>query len=280
MPSTAPLDELGSPDAPLGALVSGVDLRKPLEPATRSLLSEGLRRHLVLLCRDQALGDREHTALAAQLGELLPHPIMALRGEGGRVTVVRDGGTRRPGNAAWHSDLSWLERPPGFAILRAVRIPASGGDTLWADMYAAWEALPERRRRSLGQLRAEHDFEGAVGQRLRRIDGSAGYLRVRRAFPPAIHPIARTHPKTGRVALFVNEAFTSRIVGVSARESDEILAELSVHVRDPRWQVGHRWREGDVVLWDERVTQHYASADHHPAEREVRRVTLVGERPM
>ncbi len=267
-------------DAALGATVTGVDLRAPLSATDLGRLRTGIDRHLVLFSRDQLLDDATHVALASQLGRVLPHPIASLRGESGPVTVVRNDERRKPGNAAWHSDLSWLEEPPGLAVLRSVQIPERGGDTIWADMHAAWEALSAPWQRRVRHLRAVHDFDRAVGPRLRRIDGQVGHRRVREAFPPAIHPIVRVRPTSGHLALFVNEAFTSEIVGVSRAESDEIIGELFAHVRKPRWQVRHRWREGDVVIWDERVTQHFASADHYPAEREVRRVTIAGERPV
>lgn len=261
----------------LGAHAWGVDLRARLDPDDRRRLLAALDEHLVVFFRDQSLDDSGQVGLARELGRPLPHPIARLRGERETVTVVRNDAVRRPTNAAWHSDLSWLEVPPGLAILRAVRIPPTGGDTVWADMFAAWDTLPAELRRRVAGRFAIHDFEPAVGRRLRRLDGRTGHDRVRAAFPPVRHPIARRHPRSGRIALFVDEAFTSEIEGVSAEESRELLEALGAHVRDGSWKVRHRWREGDVVIWDERSTQHFAEADHYPAEREVRRVTLVGE---
>ena len=263
---------------PLGALVEGIDLRDPGR-ADEKRLEELLEEHLVLFLRCQPLSDEEHTALAARFGRILPHPITRLRGETGAVTVVRNDAVRKPTNAAWHSDLSWLECPPGPAILRAVLIPEHGGDTLWSNMHAAWEGLPTHWKDRIRDLRAVHDFDRAVGPKLRRLDGNAGHQRLRAALPPAEHPIVRRHPSTGREALFVNESFTSHVVGVPKAESEEILASLFAHIDKPEWRIRHRWREGDVVIWDERVTQHHACDDHYPAAREVRRVTIVGERP-
>lgn len=261
----------------LGAQAWGVDLRARLDGDDRRRLLAALDEHLVVFFRDQALDDSGHVRLARDLGRPLPHPIARLRGERETVTVVRNDAVRRPTNAAWHSDLSWLEVPPGLAILRAVQIPPTGGDTVWADMFAAWDTLPEGLRERVEGRFAIHDFDRAVGRRLRRLDGRSGHERVRAAFPPARHPIARRHPRSGRTALFVDEAFTSEIEGVSADESRELLDALGAHVRGGSWKIRHRWREGDVVIWDERSTQHFAHADHYPAEREVRRVTLVGE---
>lgn len=264
----------------LGATAWGVDLRKPLSLWQISRLHDAVRDHLVVFLRDQPLTDAQHIAFAAQLGEPLAHPITALRGEPGLVTVVRNDATRRPSNAAWHSDLSWLEQPPALAVLRAIRIPKEGGDTIWSNMYAAWEGFSDAERRRFAPLDAVHDFDGAVGPRVRRIDGRGAHRRLREALPPVAHPIARANPETGRSALFVNEAFTSGVARKTAEESAAVLEQLFAHIRRPEWQVRHRWREGDVVVWDERVTQHFACADHYPAEREVRRVTLVGERPV
>lgn len=266
-------------DAPLGANATGIDLRVPLTAVDRAILLQAVRDHLVVFFRDQPLDDEQHVDLARQLGVPLPHPITKLRGETGIVTVVRNDAVRRPTNAAWHSDLSWLEEPPGLAVLRATKIPARGGDTLWMDACAAWDELDDRLRERVRGCQATHDFDRAVGVRLRKVDGTAGHSRVRRAIPPATHPIVRSHPETGRAALFVNEAFTSGIVGAEPEESDVLLSELFAHIAASPNRVRHRWAEGDVVLWDERVTQHFAEADHYPAEREVRRVTLRGEGP-
>lgn len=267
------------PAGPLGATAHGVDLRVPLSEVDRERLLAAVREHLVVFLRDQSLDDMSHVAFARSLGDPLPHPILRLRGEEHIVTMVRNDRERRPTNAAWHSDLSWLEIPPGLAILRAVQIPEHGGDTLWLDACAAWRALPDELLEKVRGRFAVHDFDRAVGPRLRKVDGAGGHARVRRALPPAVHPMVRVHPETGREALFVNEAFTAAIVGLEPDASDELLDALFDHVRRGPWTVRHRWREGDVVVWDERMTQHFAEADHYPAEREVRRVTLCGERP-
>ncbi len=261
----------------LGAEAWGLDLRSPLDAGDRRRLLAALDEHLVVFFRDQPLDDSRHVGLARELGRPLPHPIARLRGERETVTIVRNDAVRRPTNAAWHSDLSWLEIPPGLAILRAVQIPPAGGDTIWADMFAAWDTLPAKLRERVEGRFAIHDFDPAVGRRLRRLDGRSGHQRVRAAFPPARHPVARRHPRSGRIGLFVDEAFTSEIEGVSVDESRELLDALAAHVRGGSWKIRHRWKEGDVVIWDERSTQHFAEADHYPAEREVRRVTLVGE---
>jgi len=266
-------------DAALGANATGVDLRAPLAAGDVEALQRAVRDHLVVFFRSQPLDDEQHVDLACRLGAPLPHPITKLRGETSLVTVVRNDAVRRPTNAAWHSDLSWLEEPPGLAVLRATKIPERGGDTLWLDARAAWDDLDERIRARVRGRRATHDFDRAVGVRLRKVDGAAGHSRVRRAIPPATHPMVRVHPETGREALFVNEAFTSGIVDVEPEESERLLGDLFAHVAKCPHRVRHRWAEGDVVVWDERVTQHFAEADHYPAEREVRRVTLRGERP-
>ncbi len=195
--------------------------------------------------------------------------------------VLEHDSTRRANADRWHNDVTYLARPPKAAILCTEDIPPLGGDTLWANMYLAYEALSDPIKELFGRLRAVHSFAknftperfAALGMEDRR---DAIYVQ----HPPVSHPVARTNPATGRKALFVNQDFTSHIEGVSHRESDVLLRFLFEHMTAPEFQVRWRWSAGTVAMWDNRWTQHCALADYFPAHRFVRRATIIGEVPV
>lgn len=264
----------------LGALVSGVDLARPLDDATVAGLTDLLHRHLVLFFEGQALTPARQRDVAAHFGRLHIHPIYPHVAEVPEIIVLDTHADNLPDNDNWHTDVTFIETPPLGAILSAQRLPPTGGDTLWASGIAAFEALSAPWRQFLADLDAEHDFvksfplerHSAPGERER-------WFEARSKHPPVTHPVVRTHPVTGRRALFVNEGFTTRILGLTPKESEATLRFLFEHVARPEFTLRWRWRQGDVAFWDNRVTQHYATADYLPARRVMHRATILGDRP-
>jgi taurine dioxygenase len=176
----------------------------------------------------------------------------------------------------WHSDVTWRLQPSLGSVLRAREVPDIGGDTLFSDMYAAYEGLDDSVRTSLDGLRAVHDFTYTFGRRL----SAEALAEKQKEFPPAEHPVVRTHPETGRKALYVNAAFTSHVVGLSPAESEQLLDLLFRQATVPEYQCRFRWRADSIAFWDNRAAQHYATSDYWPRRRVMERVTIVGDTPV
>ena len=258
----------------IGAEVSGVDLAAPLAPEVVDALHGALMTHLVLFFRDQTLSFDQHKAFGRLFGDLHIHPAAPKDGDHPEILVVHGDGTVKfvPGEL-WHSDVSCDVQPPLGSILRIEQVPMSGGDTLFASMYAAYEALSDHMQRLLGELTAVHE-----GQQYYVGRYGAGHLRDG-GYPSAEHPALRTHPVTGRQALYVNEGFTTGFKELKPAESDAVLALLLKHCAAPEFQCRFRWRRNSVAFWDNRCTQHHAIWDYYPQTRHGYRVTIQGDRP-
>jgi taurine dioxygenase len=183
----------------------------------------------------------------------------------------------------WHTDFSGRERPTLGSVLYSLEAPSSGGDTIWVSLNAAYEALSEPMKRYLAPMRAEHKTIKAFGDDIRSNlwKDEKGRKRFEEisALPPAEHPVIRTHPVTGKKGLFINEGYTTRILGVDRKESDAVLGYLFDHIRTPEFQVRFRWTKGSLAVWDNRATQHYAVADYSEP-RVMQRITIKGDRPV
>ena len=258
----------------IGAEVSGVDLAQALDAAVLTELKDAWAKHLVLFFRDQRLTFAQHKALGRRFGELHVHPAAPKDDEHPEILVVHgDDKVKFVAGSLWHSDVSCDREPPLGSILRVVQVPSSGGDTLFANMYAAYEGLSDRLRRLLAGLTAIHDGE----QYYRGRYGSANLRDDRH--PAAEHPVVRTHPVTGRQALFVNQGFTTRIKELPIAESDALLAFLFRHCERPEFHCRFQWREHSVAFWDNRCTQHLAIWDYYPQTRHGYRVSIKGDVP-
>ncbi len=176
---------------------------------------------------------------------------------------------------AWHSDVTWRVEPSLGSVLRAVELPEVGGDTLWADMGAAYDRLTPAMKTRIEGLTAIHDWWDNFGLGMEPDERD----RLRPHFPAVEHPVVRTHPATGRRTLYVNRIFTQRIVGLDPDESAELLDHLYQQAGFPEYQCRWQWRPGDVAFWDNRSTQHYAVSDYHPQRRVMERITVCGDRP-
>ena len=186
------------------------------------------------------------------------------------MMIHTDKDSFRQNGAGWHSDVSADEEPPLGSILHLETVPSHGGDTLFASMYAAYDALSDRMRAFLDDLTARHESD---------YTGQYGDHKPQREFPKASHPVIRTHPVTGRKALFVNSGFTRRIEGLSHHESRALLDFLFDHIKNPAFQCRFGWQPYSIAMWDNRCVQHVAVWDYYPETRSGIRVTVKGDRP-
>lgn len=265
----------------LGAIVGGIDLRQPLDDASQQAIEQALLEHQVLFFRAQPVTPQQQAGFAARFGELHIHPIFPNVPEQPQVLVLDTAVTDVADNAIWHTDVTFLPTPALGSVLAAKQLPAFGGDTLWASGFAAFEALSKPLQRLLDGLTATHDFTRSFP--LERFGTTPADLErweaTRRQYPPLSHPVVRTHPVSGRKALFINEGFTSRINELTAGESSALLSYLFTHTTRPEFTIRWRWQENDVAFWDNRVTQHYAVDDYRPQRRVMHRATILGDQP-
>jgi taurine dioxygenase len=260
----------------IGAEINGVDLSEPLSNRQLDELHRALAENLVIFFRDQTLTPQQHLAFGRLFGDLHVHPA-APHEEGmpELMTIYADKDSPRANGEGWHTDVSCDPEPPMGTILYIKRCPPKGGDTLFASMYAAYEALSERMRAYLSGLTAIHDGEHVY----RGLFDDHGQAE-RATYPRAEHPVVRTHPVTGKKALFVNRGFTTRILGIPIDESDAILRYLYEHMENPLFQCRFRWQPSSIAFWDNRCTQHRAMWDYWPHTRSGSRVTVKGDKPV
>lgn len=258
----------------LGAEIRGVDLTKPVSPDLAEELNTALVEYKILFFRDQDISTAEHASFARHFGELEIHPFLP----GGETPEVirfqKDEYTVGVENN-WHSDVSWRQEPSLGSVLRAHEVPAVGGDTLWTDMEAVYEGLNEDLKKEIEGKIAVHDFVHTFGKGLSAEDRA----EKRKQFPPAHHPIVRTHPITKRRCLYVNPIFTHHVEGLDAEASDDLLDRLYREIDVPEYQVRFKWAANSIAFWDNRSTQHYASSDYWPQARVMERLTIIGDRP-
>ena len=265
----------------LGAEIEGADLSKPLAEKQFTELNDALLCHQVIFLRgQQAMDDEAHLAFAQRFGELSVYPIVKVLGGDQALEVIEDSEESPPGADTWHTDVTWIERPPKVGILAALVIPEYGGDTLWASTTAAYDALSPVMQNLLSGLTVRHGLEESFWRRVREKAGEELCARARAQIEPEVeHPLIRTHPETGRRSLFVAGDFMLGIQGMEQAESDLLLDFLMRHATQERFQMRWRWQEGDVAIWDERTTLHHALPDHYPQHRKMRRCTVDGDHP-
>ena len=279
IPSITPKFELRPLTPCIGTEVLGIDLREAHSQETIDYLSELLVERKVLFFRDQPLSQAEHVAFAARFGELEVHPFTANDSKHPEIIHLINDRERPPSINVWHSDVTWRSEPSLGSILRARVLPQLGGDTLFANMEAAYDALDEDTKALIQDLEAVHDNENFLRAMAKR-GASEAEIEARRAqFPPSTHPVVRTHPISGRKSLYVNRAFTRAIVDMEPAESDVLLQKLFLQAWIPDFQCRFRWEVNSLAFWDNRAAQHYAAADYWPERREMERVTIVGDTP-
>ena len=260
----------------IGAELSGVDLGADLDDETIAEVRRALLEYKVVFFRDQHISTEQHLDFARRFGELETHPFAPQKDGYPEVLLLEKNEQMGGYENVWHSDVTWRLKPSLGSVLRARTVPEVGGDTLFCDMYAAYEGLDEDVRASLDGLRAVHDFTRTFG---RTLDPEA-LAQKQKEFPAAEHPVVRTHPETGRKALYVNAAFTSHVLGMARDESRRLLDLLYRQATVPEYQCRFRWRTDSVAFWDNRAVQHYAASDYWPQRRVMERVTIVGDTPV
>ena len=259
----------------IGAEISGTDLAGSLSNRQMDEIHRALAENSVIFFRDQHLTQEQQLAFGRNFGELHIHPAAPhAPGHPELMIIHADKDSPRANGEGWHSDVSCDAEPPMGSILYIRQTPPKGGDTLFASMYAAYEALSDRMKAYLDGLIAEHDGEDAY----RGTYKNAG-VQDKPIYPRAEHPVVRTHPVTGKKALYVNRGFTSRLLGVPRDESASVLHYLYEHAENPLFQCRFRWQPNSIAFWDNRCVQHRAMWDYWPHTRAGFRVTVAGDKP-
>lgn len=257
----------------IGAELLDLDLREVTDDLVAQVRA-ALVEHLVVFAPGQQLDDESQRAFAAAFGAPYIHPLARVRpNPEWRAEHIVDDADHPPFQDQWHTDVTWDPAPPRFAVLRAIDLPERGGDTIWASTYAAYESLSPTMQEMVDGLSAFHDIGAATAFVSKA--GAEVTARAAELVPGAEHPVVRVHPDTGRKHLYVNRGFTRRIVGLEPDESDTLLEILFRACEHPNVQIRHRWSPGDVAMWDELPTQHFATADHFPRRREMARITVA-----
>jgi len=264
----------------LGAEITGVDLGR-LDDAAGAAIRKAYHEYLMLVFPDQDLSPAAQVTFTERFGPVEPHPLRTRASVDGFPTVlILENRKGRPGarNDYWHSDISHAERPPSASVLHALQVPDGRGDTMFCNMYRAYEMLSDVYRNLLHGLSAVHSGMATYQRSLERNDARA--IDPAEVKPPRSHPLVRTHPETGRPALFVNPHFTTGIEGMTEAESRPVLNMLYEVATRPDNVYRHRWRVGDVVMWDNRCTMHYAVMDYtEDMPRFMHRTTAGGDVP-
>ena len=250
----------------MGAEIRGVDLREPLPDETFEEVRSAFLRHQVVFFKEQEeLAPDRQAAFARRFGGLHLHPAAPhLEGRPEIFVIHTHKDSKIANGNSWHTDVSCDEEPPLGTMLQLHKLPSQGGDTLFASMYAAWDALSGPMQAFLSTLTARHESEHIYRGRYsdRNVDDTG------KVYPETSHPVVRTHPETGRRALYVNRAFTTRIEGLGAAESKALLGFLFEHMEQERFQVRFKWEVNDMAFWDNRCLQHHAMWDYGPRSGE------------
>lgn len=262
----------------LGARVSGIALADATD-ADLDAIRRAIADHKVLFFAEQNLEPEAHLAFARKMGKIDVAAFGPKHADHPEMTVLDQEAPKGEGADAWHTDNTYVQCPPSYTILQSVLLPPLGGDTCFADMYAAWDALSPAMRGLLSQLTATHDLTKTLSRAIADGNSTTNLADMQATYPPVHHPIARRHPETGKTALFINGNFTTKIDGLSDRESESILKMLLTHVGSPEFQCRHRWTEGDLTMWDNRAVQHFAVPDY-TSRRIMHRLTIAGEDPV
>lgn len=274
-------------DAPFGAEVVGLDLSQPLNTSDFQALHRAHLQHHVLVLREQRITPAQHVAFSRRFGPLQIHVQKKFQLPGQPEVLIvsnikENGAPIGLGDAGhfWHSDLSYKEQPSLGSLLHAQELPSEGGDTLFADQHTAYEALPQALKDRIAPLRAEHSYLARYEELRARSPWRPALTQAQiDEVRPVVHPVVRTHPETGRKALFVSEHFTTRIVGLPEDQSRELLDELFARSVAQGLVYRHRWQPHDIVFWDNRSVLHLAAGTPDHIRRKLYRTTIEGSTP-
>lgn len=266
-----------------GAEIRGIDLRQPVDEEARTALNQAFMDHAVLVIRDQKLSAQEFLEAMQVFGKIFPqHNTRFQVPECPAIHYIsnqdklEDGKVYIPGEG-YHTDHSNDAEPPKATALHAVKLPKTGGDTQFVNMYEAYNALPDQTKKKIGGLKARHVYQSKHSERkLPKLSEE----RKNIGSESVIHPLVRTHPKSGRKAIYINPIRIEEIIGMGNAEALPLLDELMEHATQLKFQYRHKWQSGDVVIWDNRCLMHKANGDYPVGEvRYLYRLMLKGERP-
>ena len=267
------------PYAPnIGGVITGVDLSKDISDYEQNFIKEAFHKYQVLFFQEQLeISPENHIKLGKCFGDLHIHPAAPKMKSFPEIFEIHTHKDSKISNGAedLHSDVSCDTEPPLGTMLQLHILPQYGGDTMFSNMYMAYDSLSKPMQNFLNGLRASHESEHFYRNRYEKQD----QLDPKKKYPSAIHPIVRTHPETKKKALYINKFFTTRIEGLSKQESKLILEFLFNHCEKTDFQIRYRWNKNDMAFWDNRCTLHKAIWDYHPMERKGRRVTIRGTIP-
>ena len=262
----------------IGATISEISLNKDLNSETIEQIYSALIKHQVIFFRGQDISPETHLKLAESLGEIDPgHPVYPHVEGYQSIVLLKNDVNNRPDTNDWHKDLTFKSNPPFASILHGVKVPKVGGDTLWASMSAAYDALPNGWKEQLEGLEAIHDM-GTFRNDFYKEGGIDSVNSALKKVGSAVHKIIETHPISGLKYLNVNQSFTRNIINESQGPSDNILQFLYQHISKPEFQVRFHWEDNSIAIWDNRITQHYAVCDYLPELRHMQRVTVINDK--
>jgi taurine dioxygenase len=262
----------------IGATISEISLNKDLNSETIEQIYSALIKHQVIFFRGQDISPDTHLKLAESLGEIDPgHPVYPHVEGHQSIVLLKNDVNNRPDTNDWHKDLTFKSNPPFASILHGVKVPKVGGDTLWASMSAAYDALPNGWKEQLEGLEAIHDM-GTFRNDFYKEGGIDSVNSALKKVGSAVHKIIETHPISGLKYLNVNQSFTRNIINESQGPSDHILQFLYQHISKPEFQVRFHWEDNSIAIWDNRITQHYAVCDYLPELRHMQRVTVINDK--
>jgi len=263
----------------IGGEILGIDLSKALTSEVKDLIYEALLVYKVIFFRDQDLTTEEHLDFSNNFGELEVHPFAPHKEDFPEVLKITHNKKSRGRENTWHSDVTWREKPSLGSVLRMIEKPDHGGDTLFADMYAAYDDLNDDIKDTLEGAIAVHDFAGFRDRLIKEGKSQEEIEAFNEKYPMPEHPVIRTHPDTKKKVIYVNRAFTQCIKGWKKQDSDSMLEFLYSRASIPEYQCRFKWENNSIAFWDNRACQHYAASDYWPNIRKVERVTIIGDRP-
>jgi taurine dioxygenase len=271
----------------LGVAVEGIDLRQPLIPELVDRVHQAQLEHLVVCIRGQSIDAQEFRAAMSCFGTAYQKTHRPLHADFPDIEVYssdetkfQPDGKRLVFGAMWHTDGSYMAAPPSLTVLYGIKVPTKGGNTQFCNLYTAYEALPDATKQRIEGMKLVYNLAIKAGQDPLNPRTAEESAALAKKFPPIVHPLVRTHPETGRRALYICGERMDHIVDMDPQESKELLQQLYVHATAPKFQYSHQWLPGDIVIWDNRCLMHKANGDYAPGEtRYLYRMTLEGSVP-
>ena len=261
--------------ATVGAEIDGVDISSSLSGEVLDELHQALIEYKVIFLRNQKITSAQQVSFAESFGDLEIHPFIPSNTEHPKLVRFEKGAEVGGYENSWHHDVTWREAPSKIAVLRAISVPSTGGDTMFSDMCAAYEGLEDSVKSEIENLIAVHDFAHSFGTQV----PEEKRVEMRGKYPLVEHPVVGTHPETGKRYLFVNRIFVNYFKGFTREESLPLINLLSRQAEFPEYQCRFRWSDNSIAVWDNRLVQHYALSDYWPDVRIMERASVVGESP-